>query len=119
MIRPILSVALLVFAGAASADRTLEIIEYGVEASLEHVTMPGSAAGTVIFRICGDCESQSLRVNTDTRYFLADTALPLSEFHEAVDEVEDNSPEGGSTLVGIYYDRESSVVTRIKLFASK
>lgn len=116
MTRWIVALSLLVLASSASAGRTVEIIENGLEAALGHVTMP-SQGGTVIVRTCESCDPQSMRVGADTQYVIGDRALPLNEFKRAVAEIRDGTPGGESTLVGIYSDRESERVTRIKVFA--
>lgn len=118
MARSILALSLLTLATAASAGRTIELIENGLEVALGNVTLPGSAAGTVIVEPCETCDPQSLRVSADTRYFVGGTELTLSDFHLAADRILGSDDGGASTLVGVYYGRETGTVTRIRIFAN-
>lgn len=116
MTRWIIALGLLVMTASASAGRTVELIENSREVALGNVTMP-TQGGTVIVRPCDECEPESMRVRSDARYEIGDRALPLNEFKRAAAEIRDTTADGENTLVGIYYDRESGRVTRIKVFA--
>lgn len=117
MTRLTFALSLLLVAGAASAGRTLEIVENGTEASLADMTMPSSSAGTVIFKTCDTCDPKSLRVTSDTRYFIGDQQLPLDDFKRAVDRIRQEAGGDPQSIVGVYTERESGRVTRIKVLS--
>ncbi len=116
MARLTIALSLLLLAGNATAGRTLELVENGIEAALADVTMPGGAAGTLIYRTCEACDPESRSVTTDTRYSLGGTSLPRESFMQEVEQLR-QSDAGERTVVGIFYDRDSGRVTRIALYS--
>lgn len=116
MLRFIVAMGLALAASVGSAQRTIELVENGIEAALGDVTLPGSLAGTVIVQSCETCEIRSLRVSAETRFFIGESNLPLAEFTSEVDRIRDTAGSDG-TMVGIFYSRESGRVTRIRVSA--
>lgn len=116
MIRAILVVTCALAAGNLAVARTFEMHEGAYETSLAATIMPGSLAGTVIFKPCDDCDSVSLRVSASTRYFMRTSQLPLRDFLEAVEAVRDGSGDGGTAAVGVFYDVATERVTKITVF---
>ncbi len=66
--------------GAAVAAKSAPGAEEAYEVRAATVTLPSSEFGSLILRTCEACESVTLRVDGDTRYFLGGRAVPLSEF---------------------------------------
>lgn len=117
MSRAIGAVCLLILASSASAQRTLKIVEYAIEAPLSNLILPAGATGTVIVNgICDTCPTRNLLAGIDTRYLVRDTNVPHDEFMRQLQSA--RNEDGESALVGVYYDAESERVTRIKLVRS-
>ena len=104
--------------GTASA-RTLKMLEGGYEAALAEVTLPGSIAGTLIFRpSCTSCAPQVHSVDSGTTYHIGvvGPALPLAEFLVRVDELRDLTGNDQGIAVGIAYSLETNRITWIRVF---
>jgi hypothetical protein len=80
------------------------------------MTMPGSTAGTAIFRGCADCEPISRRVTAGTVYMIGDRAFALPDFLQEVSEIREASPANAGTPAAVYYDLGTGRVTRIAVF---
>lgn len=102
MLSLILSLSLL----AATANAILIEIEDSREIDAATVTLPGSTAGYLLFKPCGQCASVSMQVNIDTQYFLGGQEVTLNVFRQ------DAELEG---LMNLFYEPESGIVTRIEL----
>ena len=64
---------LIVLAGSLStawAYRVIEQPEDAYELMLGEVSLPRGVAGTVIFKPCAECTTTSLRVTSETAYFI-------------------------------------------------
>lgn len=120
MARTIIALGLLLLAGTAAGQRSLVLVEDGLEGSLASVTMPNGPAGTVIVeRECPGCEPRSLRASSDIRYFIGDTVLPHAEFMAEVARMRNATDDPGDVSVGVFFSRESGRVTRIKVFTDE
>jgi len=114
MIRTLLIVALsLSLAGIASgAPRVLGHPEASYELSLKDLRMPSSSAGSVTLRTCAACQSVTHRVDGATIYLAGNTPMLLPDFLNYAQSLSAANPDD-RVLVGVYYDVESAVVTRI------
>ena len=103
--------------GAANA-RTLEILEGAYEAVLSEVTLPGSAAGTLIFRPCPSCDPRVHTVTGSTTYHIGPSGrpLPLAEFLAQVEELRQGPGGAQSIGIGIFYSLETDRITRIGVY---
>jgi hypothetical protein len=115
MTRALLTLALIVAFSGDLLARDLELVESAYELSLGDVTMPGSTAGSVIFRPCESCDTVSLRVSSTTRYFLGDRGVALADFLAAVDELRKQSGASAQTPVTVFYGTENRQATRIRV----
>jgi len=115
MFRPtlILIAALLAVPQVSFALRVLEQIERSYELSLDAVSVPRGATSAVIFRTCDTCSSQSLAVTASTKYFVDERELTHAEMLSAVDAIRLQPGGNDGTLVGLFYDIDTNVVTRI------
>ena len=68
---------------SAVADFTT--ITEAYEVDLSDLRLPGSENGTLTFKQCSDCETQTLRVTGQTRYVLNDRDLELAEFKKQLE----------------------------------
>jgi hypothetical protein len=90
------------------------MVEGAYEVMLGNVSLPRSTAGTAAFRTCDGCDTIGLRVDARTQFQITGQSLPLADFLVAVDEIHDR--EGGTaTFVAIYYDLDTTTVTRINV----
>ena len=104
--------------GTAGA-RTIEMLDGAYEATLNEVTLPGGAAGTLIFRpSCSSCEPRVHTVDSDTTYHIgpARRALPLAEFLAQVAELRQLTGSEQAIAVGIFYSLDTNRVTRIRVY---
>jgi hypothetical protein len=118
MIRNLLIAALLLgTVQTAAAYRVIEAVENAYELSLTNIEMPLSAEGSVNFRTCAGCRTNVRRVTAETRYFLNKRELSYSEFVTAVKDIRARNG-ADSTLVALFYNLQSELVTRITLHRS-
>ena len=81
------------------------------EVALSDLRLPGNAHGTLGFRSCFDCESQTIRVNADTRYVLNGRAVTLGRFKAALARNKKNR----DVAVTVLHHLESNVITGVKV----
>ncbi len=98
---------------ASFALRVLEQLERSYELSLADVTVPRSTTSSVLFRTCDTCTTQSLAVTPSTKYFDDERELTHAELLSAVDSIRQQPGGNEGTLVGLFYDIKTNVVTRI------
>ena len=107
----------LVF-GWTSAVHAAKIIaqpEDAVELALGEVSLPGSTAGTVIFKACSDCKTRALRVHNLTIYKVNGRTVRLEDFLKAAEEYRKQRGGAAKTAVYVYFDVESQRVNRLSL----
>ncbi len=115
MTRALLTLALTAAFSGNLLARDLELVESAYELSLGDVTMPGSTAGSVIFRPCETCDTVSLRVSSTTRYFLGNRGVALADFLSAVDELRKQNGANAQSPVTVFYGIQNRQVTRISV----
>lgn len=115
MFRLTLIIAVLATAagGASAAPRVLAQLEGTYELALVDVQGPEAASGFVRLYTCPSCASRTHRVDAATRYILGGRELPFDEFSSYLAGMRASESTARNVLVGIFYDLESSVVTRI------
>ena len=74
------------------------------------------STGIVTMRLCQACDSYTLSVTPDTRYFGFEGELTQDEFNAAVTEIRLTQTGNMTTGVGVSYAKDSQFVTRIKLY---
>ena len=117
MIRKMLLIACALSATSmAWAVRVLEQHEGAYEIDPATATLPGSEAGSVIFRPCADCATVSLRVSSATLYEINHAPLRLEDFLRRTAELRDGDAGWGQALLTVYYDVETHRATRLALF---
>ena len=100
--------AVLLLAIAPSAMAALDAIEGGYELGTNELTLPAHSAGQVVISGCEECESSLHPVNSQTLYFVGDTAVSLDDLRAAV------TAEVG-TFIHVAYSLDTGYVTRIRL----
>ncbi|MDX1562481.1 MAG: hypothetical protein R3305_06115 [Gammaproteobacteria bacterium] len=115
MYRRFLLLALATIAVNTAAARSFEMIEGAYEAALGDVTFPASTAGTLIVRLCGNCDPIAMPVSSSTVYKQGSATLPLAEFLNAVAEVRLEPNGNDRTAVSVFYSLDNNRVTRVVL----
>ena len=114
MNRSIVAVAALLIgalAPSAQAFRVIEEVENSVELALADVTLPTDANGTLSYRACATCTTQTHSVNGETVYRLNNRTLPFEEFAAAIDELP--AMAEARALAGVFYDLNTKRITRV------
>ena len=106
-----------ILAGTVYA-RDLEMVEGAYEVKLGNVTLPRSSAGNTLLRTCDSCDTVGLRVDGQTVFQVSGQPLLLADFLKAVDDIHDRAG-GNESLVAVYYDLDTRVVTRINVVPSR
>ncbi len=108
-IRRLLALVLLGLSVSAAADfRT--IIEVN-EVSVGDMRLPRSAVGTLTFKQCAECQLQTVRVNSKTRYVLNDRDVELADFRDEFKRVKHENT-GAATMM---HHLESNTIITIKV----
>ena len=108
--RKLLVLVLLVLSLVAAAD--FRTITEAYEVDLSDLRLPGSENGTLTFKQCSDCESQTLRVTGKTRYLINDRDFALAEFKEQLKHVRNRKDRNVSVL----HHLESDTIKAIEVW---
>ncbi len=109
-IRKLLILVLLGLSLAAAAD--FRTITEAYEVDLSDLRLPGSEKGTLTFKQCSDCEAQTLRVTSKTRYLINDRDFALAEFKEQLKRVRNRKDPNVSVL----HHLESNTIKAVKVW---
>ncbi|MDH3508947.1 MAG: hypothetical protein OEQ25_17545 [Gammaproteobacteria bacterium] len=111
----ILVAGLVTVSSSAWAYRVIDQIEDGYELALVMVRLPLSERGTIVFRVCEECNTTALRVTNATRYFANGAPVELSELRELAEAA--RATAAGRDRAGIFisYDIASLRVNRVRL----
>ncbi len=109
----IIMLAVLTLAFASLAQAKLEHLEKSFELQLSQISWPAHATGKVTIKPCAACDTVKLRVNDQTSYHIGvrTPGVTLQDLINAADAVRGQP----NTAVGVFYQPESLVVTRIIL----
>jgi hypothetical protein len=105
-IRKLLALVLLGLSLTAAAD--FMTITEAYEVNSGDMRLPRSTGGTLTFKQCSECDSQTLLVNSRTRYVIDGRDVELTEFKERMAGVRDES-------VTVLHHLESNTITAIKV----
>lgn len=81
------------------------------EVSLSNFRVPISHNSVVSFKICDDCDSQSVRATPKTQYVVNGHPVKLKEFRELVFKVTDRA----RTIVIVLHHLESNTVVSVSV----
>ncbi len=109
-LRKLLALVLLGLSLAAAAD--FRTITEAYEVNLSDLRLPGSENGTLTFKQCSDCEAQTLRVTSKTRYLINDRDFALAEFKEQLKGVRNRKDQN----VAVLHHLESNTIKAIKVW---
>jgi hypothetical protein len=108
-VRRLLITATSLMISSAAALAAVPVAEEAYEVRADAVTLPASEFGSIILRLCESCEPITLRVDGDTGYFYARSALPLPEFRKLMQDL----PRAHDTAVTVLVRRGDRRVTRV------
>ena len=109
-IRKLLVLVLLGLSVAAAAD--FRTITEAYEVDLSDLRLPGSENGTLTFKRCSDCEAQTLRVTSKTRYLINDRDFALAEFKKQLKRIRNRKDQN----VAVLHHLESNTIKAIKVW---
>ena len=101
--------------GSASANRVIRQTEDAYELVLGEVNLPGSVTSSIVFKACPECALTSLRVTSETIFFVNGAALGFPAFLEAAKRIQAMKGGNRNTAVYVFLDMESRWVTRLEL----
>ena len=104
--------ALVLFGLSLTAAADFRTITEAYEVDLSDLRLPGSENGTLTFKQCSDCEAQTLRVTSKTRYLINDRDFTLAEFKEQLKHVRKRKNQNVSVL----HHLESNTIKAIKVW---
>jgi len=105
--------ALTMFASVAQGTRIIAQDEDAYELHLGEVSLPGSEAGTVIFKACDNCKTQSMRVTGSTIYQVDGRTVTLKDFTLAAEDFRKRQGATSRTIVYVFFDIKSRRVNRL------
>jgi len=104
------------FATSAQAFRVIEEVENSVEIALTNVTLPSDENGTVSFRTCATCPTETHAVGVETVYRLNGRTLSFQEFALAIEDLPATAE--ARALAGVFFDLNTKRVTRLVVHVS-
>ena len=105
-IRKLLALVLIGLSLSAAADFTTLTEAYEVNSS--DLRLPRNTGGTLTFKQCSECDSQTLLVNIRTRYVINGRDVQLIEFKDRMTGVRDET-------VTVLHHLESNTISAIKV----
>ena len=108
-IRKLLVLVLLGLSFSVAADFTT--ITEAYEVAVSDLRLPRNTAGTLTFKQCATCESQTLLVNSRIRYVLEGRSVELAEIKKQLEGLGNPSAQTATVL----HHLESNTITAIKV----
>ena len=105
-IQKLLALVLIGLSLTAAADFTTTTEAYEVNSG--DMRLPRNSGGTLTFKPCSACDSQTLLVNSGTRYIIDGRDVELTEFTERMAGVRDET-------VTVLHHLESNTISAIKV----
>ncbi len=98
---------------AASMPAAAEFTTYAeaYELALSDFRVPATPSSGVIFKKCGDCDMQTIRVTPSTDYRINGKSYPLKEFRKRVFDIRDRA----NTAVTVLHHLESDIVLSVSV----
>jgi hypothetical protein len=107
--RKLLILVLLGLSLSAAADLTTITAAY--EVAVTDLRLPVSENGTLTFKRCPNCDAQTLRVTSKTRYVVNDRDTPLAEFKNQLRRVRNRKTEAATVM----HHLESNTITAVRV----
>lgn len=119
MTRITLTTALLVFAALTMLTNVAEAVRIkgqhhdAHELRLGDVNLPGSPAGTVVFKTCSSCKTESMRVMDTTVYQVDGRMVTFKDFTAAAQALRKRQGGTSKTIVYVIFETQSRRVSRL------
>lgn len=104
-------IAAIVLGVALPAAADFKTIAEAHEVSLADLRVPQSESGTVSFKTCSECATQTKRVSDDTQWVLNGNRLPLDKFRRSLLSITDRE----ATSVTVLHHLEKDRVIRVEV----
>lgn len=86
-------------------------IQAAHEVALSTVRLPSSLSGTLAFKACAECQTQSARVDENTRWLVNSKPVSLQDFLSTVEEKANRSKD----YITVRHHLERDVITRVSI----
>lgn len=106
------SATLLAMSMTANAD--FRTIQQAYEVKFSNLRLPAAEAGTIAFKACDACATETKRVGDFTRWVLNGEALTFEKFLERVNTVADRDGRYVTVVHHLEDDRITKVSIRIR-----
>ena len=114
MTRLLIAIVLLTSFSGGAAAQTLELIERATELTLDEVALPAALGRTVNFKDGQSCAITTHPTTNATVFVANGQTLSLADFLLLADEIRTGDKDE-STLVTVYLDIATGVVTRVAM----
>lgn len=108
-IKLFLTAVILSIALPAAAE--YEVVALAHEIALSNFMAPATQNGGLSFKQCADCETQAVRVTSNTRYVVNGKALRLEKFKQAIQPLRNR----GSVSVTVKHHLESDTIVSVSV----
>jgi hypothetical protein len=108
-IRALLAVVIIGLSIPVAADFVTVVEAYEVQ--LADLRLPGNTGGTLAFRPCAQCDYQTVRVTSSTRYEVNNRSFTLETFRNELERV----PEPQDQSVTVMHHLQSDTITAVRL----
>lgn len=78
-LRSALAIALMLSAATAWSDRS---IEDAVETYTNKISLPATETGSWIFQICSGCQTETVTLDKNSKFFIGSKAVALAELRK-------------------------------------
>ncbi|HVY65970.1 MAG TPA: hypothetical protein VHH11_14200 [Gammaproteobacteria bacterium] len=116
--RILAALILLGLFNTAGAVRVLKEVERPFELAVGQLALPTDAGGTLTIRECDTCKFGSYRLQGSTQFLLDGRQASYADFRRAVDSLR-ASAVGNTTVISVFIDRTTELVTRISVHQSR
>lgn len=108
-IKLVISAALLVLSFTAAAE--FRTIQQAYEVELGNLRLPAAETGTIAFKACNECATETKRVGDFTRWVLNGATLSFDKFVEGVAAIADRD----ARYVTVVHHLEDDRITKVSL----
>lgn len=102
--------AVLIGASLPAAAGFVTIVE-AYEVQLSDLRLPGSTGGTLAFRPCAQCDYETVRVTSSTRYEVNNKSYTLEAFRQELERVRDPDEQS----VTVMHHLKSDTITAVQV----
>lgn len=101
----------IAFVIATPALSQITTVQAAHEVALSSVRLPASESGTLAFKACKQCQTQSARVDGDTRWLVNNKSVSLKDFRSAVEKMANRNKD----YITVRHHLERDLITRVSI----